>query len=115
MLADLSIIPVGGSHHSSDALGEVLDLIHTSGIAYQLTPTTTCLEGSWQEITSVARRCHELARKRHAHVVTLLRIEDEADAEPKLRLNLEAVEDKADHLLATQPGGVVLEPQPAFA
>jgi uncharacterized protein (TIGR00106 family) len=105
MLADLSIIPIGGSAHTSEVLAEALEMIDASGIPYQLTPTTTCLEGSWEEIVSVAQRCHQLVRRKHTHVVTLLRFEDDANAGPKLRRNLESVEEKADQALCTQPGG----------
>ncbi|HWA08638.1 MAG TPA: thiamine-binding protein [Opitutaceae bacterium] len=103
MLADLSIIPIGGSAHTSDVLADVLQLIHTSGIAYQLTPTTTCLEGTWEEITAVAQRCHQLTRRKHAHVVTLLRLEDDANAGySKLVRNVESVREKAGRPLTTE-------------
>lgn len=104
MLADLSIIPVGGSAHTSPVLADVLELIHTSGIAYQLTPTTTCLEGTWEEITDVTQRCHQLVRRKHAHVVTMLRIEDDASAGySKLARNIESVKEKAGRPLTTEP------------
>jgi uncharacterized protein (TIGR00106 family) len=103
MLADLSIIPVGGDTHTSDLLAEILSTIDSSGIAYQLTPTTTCLEGSWQEIMAVTQRCHEIARRDHDHIVTQLRIEDDANAGRKLRRNIESVEQKAGQELRTTP------------
>lgn len=105
MLADLSIIPVGGNAHTSEVLADILEHINKSGIAYQLTPTTTCLEGSWDEISRIAQRCHELARSKHSHVVTLLRFQDDAEAGPKLRRNLQSVEEKTDQPLFTNPGG----------
>lgn len=96
MIADLSIFPVGGDTHISGLLGEVLKEIKASGLDYQLTPTATCLEGTWDEITSVARRCHQVARRDSPHVITLLRIEDDADeGATKLRRNVSSVEEKA--------------------
>jgi uncharacterized protein YqgV (UPF0045/DUF77 family) len=47
MLAELSIIPVGGSTHSSAELAKVLKLVEKSGLPYQLTPSATCIEGEW--------------------------------------------------------------------
>jgi uncharacterized protein (TIGR00106 family) len=95
MLADLSIIPVGDSAHTSVTLAEILKAIDGSGIAYQLTPTATCLEGSWEKIIDVTRLCHDIARRHHAHVVTELRIEDDGVENTKLRRNLDSVEEKA--------------------
>jgi uncharacterized protein (TIGR00106 family) len=108
MLADLTILPIGSNAHTSDTLAEVLKAIDSSGIAYQLTPTTTCLEGSWEKIINVTRLCHEIARRQHAHVVTELRIEDDGD-HGMLRHNLESVESHAGRSFNKQPanGSVV--------
>lgn len=104
MLADLTIIPIGSNAHTSDTLAEVLKAIDSSGIAYQLTPTTTCLEGSWEKVMSVVRFCHEIARRNHAHVVTEIRIEDDGDS-AMLRHNLESIEERAGCHFKTQPIG----------
>jgi uncharacterized protein YqgV (UPF0045/DUF77 family) len=50
MLAELSIMPIGGDSHTSGKLAEILKLIDASGLPYQLTPTATCIEGKWEEI-----------------------------------------------------------------
>jgi uncharacterized protein (TIGR00106 family) len=102
MLADLTIIPIGSSAHTSDTLAEVLKAIDSSGIAYQLTPSTTCLEGSWEKIMNVTRLCHEIARRNHTHVVTQIRIEDDGD-NGMLSHNLESVESHAGRVFNKQP------------
>jgi uncharacterized protein (TIGR00106 family) len=102
MLADLTIIPIGSSAHTSDTLAEVLKAIDSSGIAYQLTPSTTCLEGSWEKIMNVTRLCHEIARRNHTHVVTQLRMEDDGDS-GMMRHNLESVEGHAGRTFNKQP------------
>ena len=102
MLADLTILPIGSNAHTSETLAEVLKAIDSSGIAYQLTPTTTCLEGSWDKIMNVTRLCHEVARRHHSHVVTEIRIEDDGD-NGMLRHNLESVESHAGRTFNKQP------------
>jgi uncharacterized protein (TIGR00106 family) len=104
MLADLTIIPIGSSDHTSGTLAEVLKAIDSSEIAYQLTPTSTCLEGSWEKIMTVTRLCHEIARREHPHVVTTLRLEDHASTDSTmLRHNLDSVEEKAGRNFHTEP------------
>jgi uncharacterized protein (TIGR00106 family) len=110
MLADLSIVPIGGPKHTSALLARVLTLIADSGLRFQLTPTTTCLEGTWEQITDVARRCHELARNDSSHVVTLLRIEDDAGVESKHAANTASVEEKAGREFPQSPGEAMSEP-----
>ena len=95
MTADLTILPVGGGAHLGTLLADVLKEIRRQGVVYQLTGTTTCLEGSWEQITTVARACHEIARKHAPHVVTMLRIEDDIEGSNDLGASIAAVENLA--------------------
>jgi uncharacterized protein (TIGR00106 family) len=104
MLAEFSIIPVGGSTHSSPELSKVLKLVDESGLAYQFTPSGTCIEGEWDEVMSLIRHCHERIRKGSAHVVTLIKIEEDEGERNKLTRNVTSVEEKLGHTLNTQPG-----------
>ena len=95
MLVELTIIPMGGDAHTSDELAEVLKLIDDSGLRYELTPSATCIEGDWDEVMAVVRRCHERVRNRWPHIVTNIKIEDEVGAKNKLASNVISVEHKA--------------------
>lgn len=92
MLVELSINPLGTGTHLSHDLGEILKLIDDSGIQYGLTPLGTCIEGEWDEVMAVIKRCHEKARSMSAHVFTTLRIEDEEGATNKIQENVASVE-----------------------
>lgn len=94
MLVELTILPIGGSAHTSDELAEALALIDESGLPYELTPSGTCLEGSWDDVMAVVRRCHERVRSRCPHVVTHIKIEDETGATDKLTENVAVMEEK---------------------
>jgi uncharacterized protein (TIGR00106 family) len=95
MLIELSIIPIGNNAHTSDELAEVLKMIDESGLPYQLTPSATCLEGTWTEVFPIIQRCHELVRTICPHVVTNIKVEDEEGAQHKLQTNVDSVERKA--------------------
>jgi uncharacterized protein (TIGR00106 family) len=104
MTADLTILPVGGGAHLGTLLADVLKEIRRQGVVYQLTGTTTCLEGSWEQITTVARACHEIGRKHSPHVVTMLRIEDDIEGSNDLLASVQAVEELAgEHFNSTPP------------
>ncbi|MDX2032723.1 MAG: MTH1187 family thiamine-binding protein [Blastocatellia bacterium] len=91
----MSIIPLGRGVHLSSDLGQILKIIDESGIRYQLTPSGTCIEGEWDEVMALVRRCHEQARVGSTHVMTTLRIEDELGATDKLHENIASVERSA--------------------
>lgn len=97
MLVELSVIPLGRGTHLSDEIADVIEIIHASELPYQLTPAGTCIEGKWDEVMPVVRECHELMRERTSHVITTIKIDDEAGATDKLRSNIRSVEEKSGH------------------
>lgn len=99
MLAELAIIPLGRGTHLSTEIAAILEVVDASGLPYQLTPAGTCIEGEWDEVMAVVRRCHEKARSISPHVITTLRIDDEEDGREKLVHNVDAVERKVGHPL----------------
>ncbi|OFW09657.1 MAG: hypothetical protein A3G20_05995 [Acidobacteria bacterium RIFCSPLOWO2_12_FULL_59_11] len=92
MLVELSINPLGRGTHISKDLAEILQLIDESGLPYCLTPSGTCIEGGWDEVMAVVKRCHDRERSLSSHVMTTLRIEDEEGGVDKLNENIAAVE-----------------------
>jgi len=105
MLVDVAVIPLGGDTHLSDEIAEILKLVDASGLPYQLTPSGTCIEGGWDEVMPLLRRCHERALQSSSHVITIVRIEDEQGARNKLVSNVASVERKVGHPLKRLPPG----------
>lgn len=92
MLVELSINPLGRGTHLSKDLAEILKLIDDSQLRYCLTPSATCIEGDWDEVMALVKRCHEQARSMSSHVMTTIQIEDEEGAMDKLNRNIAVVE-----------------------
>jgi uncharacterized protein (TIGR00106 family) len=103
MLFELSIVPLGSSSSLSDDLAEILKIIDDSGLPYLLGPTATCIEGEWDEVMDLVRACHEQARKGSSHVITTIKIGDEAGVKNKLVDNVASVEAKAGRPLRRIP------------
>jgi len=94
MLVELSIVPLGKGSHISPEIAEVIGIVKEPGLPFQLTPAATCIEGCWDEVIPLIRRCHERVRERSAHVITTIKIEDEAGATNKLTENVASVQEK---------------------
>jgi uncharacterized protein YqgV (UPF0045/DUF77 family) len=114
MLVELSIWPLVGDGHLSDELTEVLKLIDSYGLPYQLIPTATCIEGEWNEVMELLRQCHDRVRSKSSHIVTFIKIEDEEGVTDKLNRNISSVEQKARRQLSssmnTREGKIEKEP-----
>jgi uncharacterized protein (TIGR00106 family) len=102
MLAELTINPLGRGTHLSHDLAEILKIVDSGGLRYSLTPCGTCIEGEWDEVMALVKLCHEQARTRSSHVMTTVRIEDEAGATDKLTDNIASVERAVGHELKRQ-------------
>jgi len=92
MLIELTINPLGRGAHISKDLAGILKIIDESGLPYCLTPSGTCIEGNWDEVMALVKRCHQQARSLSSHVMTTIRMEDEEGATDKLNENIAAVE-----------------------
>jgi len=100
MLAERTIDPLGRGIHLSKDLAKVLKIVDASGLPYCLTPFGTCIEGDWDQVMELVKRCHTLAKSFSHHVMTSIQIEDEEGAKNKLEENVAAVERLAGHKLS---------------
>jgi len=94
MLAELSIIPVSENPHMSEQIAAALKCVDASGLPYQLTPSSTCIEGEWDQVMAVIRQCHERVRSLSPHVMTLIKIEDDVGERNQLMRNVTSVQEK---------------------
>ncbi len=58
VLAELTIFPTGKGGSLSQYVSRVVKLIRDSGLAYELGPMGTCVEGEWDEVMELAGRCY---------------------------------------------------------
>ena len=78
MIIEFSIVPIGRGEGLAGPVARVLDLVDKSGLPYQLTAMGTIVEGEWDEVLGLVRRCHETMRGEAARVVTHITIDDRA-------------------------------------
>ena len=99
MLFELSIVPVG-CEHMSKPIAESIKVIEASGCPYKVTPTSTCIEGEWDEILPIIRKCHEVACQYSSHVITSIKIEDDGHELNMMQRNVESVEQAVGHAVS---------------
>jgi uncharacterized protein (TIGR00106 family) len=94
MLLELSVIPLGRGRSISADVADLVKIIDASGLDYRLTAAGTILEGSWEQLMDVARKCHTEMRKKTERVVTFMKIDDYADRSGRLTAAVTSVETK---------------------
>jgi len=76
MLVEFSILPLGGGSSISEHVAEVLRIVDASGLPYKMNPMGTVVEGDWDTIMKLIRKCHKAVMKNQERVVTTLTIDD---------------------------------------
>lgn len=92
MLVEFSIVPSGKEESLSRYVAKVLDLVDKSGLDYRLTPMDTVVEGEWDEIFPLIKKCHDLMREHSRRVITSIKIDDREGAKGRLEGKKQSVE-----------------------
>jgi len=95
MLLELSVIPLGRGRSISADIADLVKIIDASGLDYRLTAAGTILEGNWEQLMDVARKCHAEMRKKTERVVTFIKVDDYGDRTGRLNAAVASVEAKA--------------------
>jgi len=80
MLLELSVLPLGRGRSISTDIADLVEIIDTSGLDYRLTAAGTIVEGSWDQLVDVARKCHAAMRKKTERVITFMKMERTDDS-----------------------------------
>ncbi len=94
MLLELSVIPLGRGRSISADLADLVKIIDASGLDYRVTAAGTILEGTWDQLMDVARKCHAEMRKKTERVVTFMKVDDYDERSGRLTAAVISVEKK---------------------
>ncbi|MEO0853482.1 MAG: thiamine-binding protein [Cyanobacteria bacterium J06648_11] len=84
MLVEFSIVPLGDRANLDDEKAAALAILEESGLPYQVSPCSICVEGPLDEVMEAIRACHNAAMKHAGRAVTNIRIEDDGSIHGKL-------------------------------
>jgi uncharacterized protein (TIGR00106 family) len=93
MIAEFSVVPVGGGEELAKPVAAVVDLIDRSGLPYQVTAMGTLVEGDWDEVLGLIAKCHARMRRDFPRVLTRVSIDDREGAERRLTGKIRDVEE----------------------
>jgi uncharacterized protein (TIGR00106 family) len=92
MLAEFSIIPIGSGSSLGDRLAEVLRIVDASGIPYKINPMGTVVEGEWDEVIRLIRKCHNAVMKTGERAVTTISIDDRKGKPNRIEQKVKSIE-----------------------
>jgi uncharacterized protein YqgV (UPF0045/DUF77 family) len=81
MLLELSVSVKGKQHQAADPSLDINRIINASGLQYKTTNKGTVLEGSWEQLMAVAKKCHDEVMKKNDQFITLMKAVDKRCAQ----------------------------------
>ncbi len=101
MVVNFTIVPIGKESGLSSQVAEVLKITSESGISYKLHSMGTILEGDWDEIMRLIKKCHKKILKDSDRVLTTITIDDRKGRTGRISGKVKSVEKKLGKKLKT--------------
>lgn len=92
MLIEFSIIPIGAGSSIGEQLARVLKIVDASGLPYKVNPMGTVIEGSWNEIIKLIKKCHDTVMKSGDRVYTTISIDDRKGKPNRIEEKVKSIE-----------------------
>jgi uncharacterized protein (TIGR00106 family) len=92
MLVEFSIIPIGLGSSVGDQVAEVLKIVDASGLPYKINPMGTVVEGEWDEVIRLIRKCHKSVMRTGERAVTTISIDDRKGRPNRIDLKVRSIE-----------------------
>ncbi|MFH1700014.1 MAG: MTH1187 family thiamine-binding protein [Candidatus Zixiibacteriota bacterium] len=92
MIAQFTIFPVGAKESLSKDVAKILDIIDKSGLTYRFASMSTMVEGNWDEVMALIKKCRNSMRRAHNRIYLSITIDDRKGARKRLNGKVESVE-----------------------
>jgi len=76
MIAEFSIVPIGGGESLSAHVAQAFQIIEASGVAHEYHAMGTNLEGDWDEVMAVIKACRDRLLETSNRVSLSIKIDD---------------------------------------
>jgi len=94
MLVQFSIFPTDKGESVSAYVAEAIRIVESSGLPYRFGPMSTSIEGDWDEVFAVIKRCRDKLREQSNRVYIVISVDDRKGAANRLEGKIKAVEEK---------------------
>jgi uncharacterized protein (TIGR00106 family) len=92
VLAAFSVTPMGAGDSVGEAVAEAVAIVRASGLPNETNAMFTNLEGEWDEVMDVIRRCVDAAAEHAPRVSVVIKLDHRPGTGGALRAKVESVE-----------------------
>jgi uncharacterized protein (TIGR00106 family) len=91
MIVEFSVWPMIGPSVSPQ-VAKVVKLVDESGLNYKLNAMGTVVEGDWDEVMGLIKKCHQLLAGETERVITHISIDDRKGRTQRITGKVESIE-----------------------
>jgi len=93
-LVEFSVVPLGMGESVSQYVAECMKMVEASGLTYKINPMATVVEGEYDEVMALIKRCHARIMEMSPRVITTVKIDDRRGAKGMIDKKVQSVEQK---------------------
>lgn len=93
-MAEFSVVPIGMGESVSQYVAECMKIVEDSGLSYKINPMGTVVEGEYDEVMTLVKRCHMRVIELCPRVITTVKIDDRRGAKGVIDRKILSVEEK---------------------
>ena len=94
VIVEFSIFPMDKGESVSEYVARAVKIIEQSGLAYELNPMGTCVEGEWNEVMALVDSCFQELQKDSGRVYLALKADYRKGPSGRLKSKVESVKEK---------------------
>lgn len=101
VLMEFTVVPLDKGASLSQYVAMVLDVVDKSGLAYQLTPMGTVVEGDWPDLMTLLDKCFHTAEAVSDRITISVKFDYRKGTDGRLHSKIESVERRLGRKLKT--------------
>ena len=104
ILLEFSMSPLTKGESVGEYVARSLEIIDQSGLAYQLNPMGTVIEGPWDEVLGVVRACWDRMRQDCDRISTVIKIDYRKGGSGRLAGKVQSIQKRLGGKIKTSSG-----------
>lgn len=91
MIAEFSVTPIGAGVSVREQVTKAVQIVHDSGLRYELNPMGTVVEGTWDAVMAVIRRCNDELLKECERLAIVIKVDSRRGPTPPMEEKVRSV------------------------
>lgn len=94
MIAEFSVTPIGAGVSVREHVTKAVQIVHDSGLKYELNPMGTVVEGTWDAVMAVIKKCNDELLRECERLSIVIKVDSRRGPAPPMDEKVRSVTDR---------------------